>query len=88
MAELYGKLAGVTPKMSHLSSAVAKVMSVVLKPFQPGVNRIMYMNSLPDDVFSEMFNPVALLAEFPMHLTTLEEFIRERVTKMKKRSVV
>ena len=59
-------------------------MSVVLKPFQPGVSRIMYMSSLPDDAFSERFDPAALLAEFPRHLTTLEEFIRERVAETKK----
>jgi uncharacterized protein YbjT (DUF2867 family) len=86
VAELYGRLAGITPKVSHLPPAVAKVMSVVLKPFHPGVSRIMHMNSLPDDAFSETFDPTALRAEFPVPLTTLEEFIREQVTEMKQRS--
>ncbi len=83
VAELYGKIAGVTPKVSHMPPAVAKVMSVVLQPFEPGVSRIMYMSSLPDDAFSEKFDPASLLAEFPMHLTTLEEFIHERVAETK-----
>ena len=65
---------------------MASVLSVVLKPFQPGVSRIMYMNSLPNDAFSETFDPTALLAEFPMHLTTLEEFVRERVAEVKQQS--
>ncbi len=87
VAELYGRLAGITPRVSHLPPALARVMSVVLKPFHPGVSRLMYMNSLPDDAFSETFDPTALLAEFPMHLTTLEEFIRQRVAEGKQQSV-
>ncbi len=88
VAELYGKVAGVTPKVSHMPPLIAKAMSVALKPFQPGVSRIMYLSSLPDDAFSETFDPAPLLAEFPMHLTTLEEFVRERVAEMKKQSAV
>jgi hypothetical protein len=56
-------------------------MSVVLKPFQPGLGRIMYMNSLPDDAFSEHFDAAPLLAEFPVKLTTLEDFVGERVAE-------
>jgi uncharacterized protein YbjT (DUF2867 family) len=84
VAELYGKIAGITPKVSHMHPLMAKAMSVVLKPFQPGISRIMYLNSLPDNAFDETFDPVPLLAEFPMHLTTLEEFIREQVTETNK----
>jgi uncharacterized protein YbjT (DUF2867 family) len=83
VTELYGKLAGVPPKISRLPSAVAKVMSIALKPFHPGLSRVMYIGSLPDEAFSERFDPAALLAEFPMHLTTLEEFVQERVAETK-----
>jgi uncharacterized protein YbjT (DUF2867 family) len=86
VSEMYGKLAGVTPKVSHMPPLIAKAMSVMLKPFQPGVSRIMYMSSLPDGAFSERFDPAALLAEFPTHLTTLEEFIQERVAETQQRS--
>ena len=82
VAELYGKLAGITPKVSHMPPLMAKAMSVVLKPFQPGISRIMYLNSLPDEAFDETFDPAPLLSEFQMHLTTLEEFICERIAKM------
>jgi uncharacterized protein YbjT (DUF2867 family) len=79
VAALYGALAGVKPKVRHVPPSVVKGMSVVLRPFQPGVSRVMYMSSLPDDAFSERFDPGPLLAEFPMQLTTLEEFVGERV---------
>ena len=83
VAELYGKLAGITPKISHMPPMMARGLSIVLKPFQPGVSRIMYVNSLPDDAYRETFDPTALLAKFPMHLITLEEFIRVRVAESK-----
>jgi len=83
VALLYGKIAGVAPKISHIPPFLAKAMSIMLKPIQPGVSRIMYLSSLPDDAFCETFDPTALLAEFPIHLTTLEEFIHERVAETK-----
>ncbi len=81
VTELYGELAGVTPDVRYLPRLVAKTMSVVLRPIQPGISRIMYVGSLTDDAFSERFDPAALLAEFPTHLTTLEEFVRERIAE-------
>jgi len=84
VAELYAKVAGITPRVSHIPPLVARGMSMILKPFKPGVSRIMYMNSLPDDAFSEEFDPSALVVEYPTHLTTLEEFVRERVAELKK----
>ncbi|HLO16725.1 MAG TPA: SDR family oxidoreductase [Anaerolineales bacterium] len=83
VAELYGKIAGVTPKISHMPPFMAKAMSIALKPVQPGISRIMYLGSLPDDAFCETFDPAILLAEFPIHLTTLEEFIRDRIAETK-----
>jgi len=83
VAELYGKIAGVTPKISHMPPVMAKAMSIMLKPVQPGISRIMYLGSLPDDAFCETFDPASLLSEFPIHLTTLEEFIHERVAETK-----
>jgi nucleoside-diphosphate-sugar epimerase len=83
VAELYGKIAGVTPKVNHMPPFIAKAISVVLKPVQPGISRIMYLSSLPDDAFCETFDPTELLTEFPIHLTTLEEFIHEQVAETK-----
>ena len=67
--------------MRHIPPVLARGMSTVLRPFQPGVSRVMYMSSLPDDAYSERLDPGALLAEFPARLTTLEEFVGERVSE-------
>jgi uncharacterized protein YbjT (DUF2867 family) len=83
VSELYGKIANISPKINHMPPIVAKGLSVILKPFQPGISRIMYMGSLPDDAFNETFDPTKLLTEFPIQLTTLEEFIHERIIEKK-----
>lgn len=83
VAELYGKITGMTPKISHMPSGMAKVMSIAFKPFHPGLSRVMYIGSLPDDAYNERFDPSALLAEFPVHLIPLEEFIQDRVAERK-----
>lgn len=81
VAALYGRIADIHPKVSHIPTPVVKMLSMILYPFKPGVSRIMYMNSLPDDAFSESFDPTALLARFPTKLTTLEEFVCEHVAE-------
>ncbi len=83
VAELYGKLAGIQPRITHLPRAVPRIISLVTKPFHPGVSRIMYRASLPDDAFDEAFDTTAMLQEFPMELTTVEAFIQERVAERK-----
>ena len=79
VAALYGRVLGVTPKVTHVPSAVLRLASVALKPVAPGVSRVMRLSSLPDDAYDATFDPAATLQLYPMRLTTLEEFIRENV---------
>jgi NADH dehydrogenase len=81
---LYGRLAGVTPKINRLPRGVARVLSLVLRPFQPGLSRILHIGSLPDDAFTETFaGAAALEQEFGLKLLTLEEFVQARVAEAK-----
>jgi hypothetical protein len=41
----------------------------------------MRSSSLPDDAHDATFDPTATLQLYPMRLTTLEEFIREKVKR-------
>lgn len=79
VAALYASLSGMAPKVQHIPPSVARVLSVVLKPFQPGVSRIMYMASLPDDAYNETCNPAALLQEYHVSLTPPDVFVYERI---------
>jgi uncharacterized protein YbjT (DUF2867 family) len=84
VAAMYARIANIPLKVSHVPPPAVKMLRMILKPFKPGVSRIMYMNSLPDDAFSESFDPTSLLARFPRRLTTLEAFIHERMDERMK----
>jgi uncharacterized protein YbjT (DUF2867 family) len=79
VAGLYGELAGVRPRLSHLSPRMTAILGRVLQPVHPGIARVMRMSSLPDDAFDECFDPAALRAEFPLELTSLRDFVVEQV---------
>jgi uncharacterized protein YbjT (DUF2867 family) len=78
---LYSREAGLSPKVWRLPRLAARGASVLLKPIHPGVSRVMYIGSLPDSAFEERFDPSPLLAEFPMDMTTVENFIGDRVSE-------
>lgn len=79
VAELYGKAVGITPRISRVPPGAVRLMSFLLKPFNPGLSRVMKLSILQDDADDENFDPAPLLAEFPVRLTTIREFIREQV---------
>ena len=81
VAALYGRVLGVTPKVAHVPPALLRVAEVVLTPFAPGVSRVMRLSGLPDDAYDATFDPTATLQAYPMRLTTLEEFVREKVKR-------
>ncbi|MEO7150589.1 MAG: SDR family oxidoreductase [Burkholderiaceae bacterium] len=82
VAELYARLAGVAPRISHLPASVARMLSRVAAPLHPGVARLMRLLGLPDDAFEEAFDSAALQRAFPaLRLTSLETFVRARVAE-------
>lgn len=81
MAKLYGRLAGIDPKIRRLPRAVAAGLAVAVRPFHPGVARILRLSSLPDDACSETFDSEDLVREYGLNLTTLEDFVREQVRR-------
>ncbi|HSM70124.1 MAG TPA: SDR family oxidoreductase [Anaerolineales bacterium] len=78
IAEMYGRFSGRKPKVSHVPTRIMKVMASVLRPVQPVVSRLMSFSAWSDTA-SQSFNPEAMLKEFPMTLTRVEDFIREQV---------
>lgn len=81
VAALYGQVLGVTPRVTHVPPAVLRAASVLLKPFAPGVSRVMRLSGLPEDAYDGTFDPTATLRAYPMRLTSLEEFIREKLKR-------
>jgi uncharacterized protein YbjT (DUF2867 family) len=80
IAEMYGRFSGMKPKISHVPTRMMKIMSPVLRPVQPVVSRLMSFSAWTDTT-SQSFNPEAMLKEFPMTLTRVEDFIREQVNR-------
>lgn len=80
IAEMYGRFSGKTPKVTHVPTGVMKVMGPVLRPVQPVISRLMSFSAWADTE-DMCFDPTALLKEFPMTMTRVEDFIRAQVRK-------
>ncbi|MEP7303754.1 MAG: NAD(P)H-binding protein [Caldimonas sp.] len=57
VAALYARTAGIAPRASHLPSGLAALLAVLARPLHLGVARVLRLSSLPDDAFSERFEP-------------------------------
>ena len=84
VAELYAQMVGIQPRVSHLPRSAARILALVAQPFQPGLSRVMRLASLPDDAYSETFDPTNLLRDYPTRLTSLQEFVRNEVMRARK----
>lgn len=82
VAELYARLAGIEPRISHLPAPLARLIGRVAAPLHPGVARLMQLLGLPDEAFSETFDCAALQRAWPaIRLTPLETFVRARIAE-------
>lgn len=80
IAEMYARFSGKPLKKMNVPTGVMKVMGPILRPIQPVLSRLMSF-SVWTDTADQTFNPTAMLKEFPMTLTRVEDFIREQVKK-------
>jgi len=80
IAEIYGRFSGKTPKVTHVSTGMMKIMAPIMRPFQPVISRLMSF-SIWIDTTNQTFDSTAMLQEFPMTLTRVEDFIREQAVK-------
>jgi len=78
VANLYASIAGVQPRIARIPRAATIAIGAIMRPFHPGVARIMRITNLPDDAFEEACDA----PESPSHAigaTSLETFVHERV---------
>ncbi|MEW5869149.1 MAG: SDR family oxidoreductase [Chloroflexota bacterium] len=75
VVKLYEKYAGRTARVSHVPTGMMKVMGPILRPLQPVISRLMAF-SVWADTANQKFDPTAMLKEFPMTLTHVEDFVR------------
>jgi len=75
IVEMYASYTGKNVKVSHVPRGVLKVMSVLIKPFHPGISRIMFVGQYLDTM-DESFDVRPLLENIPLKITRMEDFIR------------
>lgn len=80
VAQMYMRLSGKSASVSHLPRPMLKVMSVIMKPFQPVLSRVMLF-SYEADKNNNAFDCGPLVQEFPHRMTTMDEFIKEKVAE-------
>ena len=80
VAAMYGRISGREPKISHLPVPVMHIMGFVLRPFNEGVSRIMRLGAYENSADMK-FDPRQTEERFPVPLTRLEDFIREKVAE-------
>jgi len=71
-------------RVHHLPLGVARLMANVIRPLHEGIARVLDLACVPDRLFRETWQPQALLAEFPRSLTSVEDFIDERVAEWRR----
>lgn len=86
LAKMYIRLSGREAKIGHLPPPMLRLMSVLLKPFQPGISRVILM-SYYNDRESQAFDARKVLAEFPIDILCLENFVKARVFEWKAAAV-
>lgn len=80
IAELFGKALNIQPKTGHVPAGVLKVFSFLLKPFHPGIARIMKL-SVHGETADETMNTQDSIQQFGLRPTTIEDFIQAAIKK-------
>jgi uncharacterized protein YbjT (DUF2867 family) len=66
-------------RVFHAPVGVARVGARLLRPLHEGVARVLEIAAVPDADWPETFDPGPMLAEFPRKMTTVEQFVEERI---------
>lgn len=80
VAALYAQLAERPVSITHVPLTVLRVMSPLLTPFHQGLSQIMAFSVLMD-TDDMTFEPSATLSQYPVPLTRLEDWVRQRVER-------
>lgn len=87
VAETFERVMGRSARRSHMPLAVMRVMSIVLRPFDGATSRLMAA-AIHLNTTDQTFDPSAMLAEFPLRLTRLEELATRRHQAARARTTV
>jgi NADH dehydrogenase len=66
-------------RIVHAPPALARAGAFALRPFHEGIARVLELATVEESDWPESFDPNTLLAEFPRQMTTVEQFVEERI---------
>ncbi len=78
LAEIFGKELGITPRVSHMPESVVKMLSVLFKPFHPGLSRVMKL-SVYNDHMDQTRDSSESIQQFMMQPTSIQSFVHSVV---------
>jgi len=74
-------------RIHHLPIGAARVLATVIRPAHEGIARVLEIAAVPDREMRETWEPTKLLREFPRTLTSVEDFIDERIAEWRRSQV-
>jgi hypothetical protein len=74
VAQMYAERIDGEVKIGNMPRGMLKVMSTLMKPFQPGMSQIM-MYAYLEDIHGSPFEVGPTLEKYPVELTTIEQFV-------------
>ena len=80
VAALYARLSGQPLRVRHVPLGMIRVLATLLRPLHPGVSGVMQA-AVRFESIDQSFDPSETLRRFPVSLTSLEAFVRERVKR-------
>jgi len=80
IAKLYGQLANINVKYTHLGQGFLKVLSNIIKPIHPGIARVMAVSVVTDEI-DQTYTTSPEQKEFNVPLTSIEDFVRQQVRR-------
>jgi uncharacterized protein YbjT (DUF2867 family) len=80
VAALYARLSGRPLRIRHLPIAAVRVLGALIGALHPGVGGVMH-STVVFEAIDQSFDPSVTLRRFPVSLTSIETFVRERVDR-------
>lgn len=78
VAALYARLSGRPLRVRHIPIGVVRVLGSIIGAVHPGIGGVMHASAVFEDI-DQSFDPSETLRRFPVSLTSMESFVRERV---------
>lgn len=78
VAALYARLSGRQLRVRHIPIGAVRVLGSIIGTVHPGIGGVMHASAVFEEI-DQSFDPAQTLRRFPMSLTSMESFVRERV---------